>query len=212
MTATSTIIGITGASGSGKSEFAGLLLESLCERHTNGDVAILHEDSYFLRRDGLTPEQRALINYDHPDALEHDLLIEHLHQLRSGLPVQVPQYDFEKHNRTEQLTELAPPEVLILEGFMLLHDPRLRDLLDLKICMDVPLDICLYRRIQRDVLQRGRTLESVLGQYESTVRPMYFEFIEPAKQHADLVVPGGGQNRNALHVLRNHLHAILPEN
>lgn len=206
---TTTIIGITGASGAGKSVFAQQLHERLLREYSQQDVAILNEDAYYRDRSELSFEERERINYDHPDALEHGLLIEHLEQLRCGNAVDVPEYDYASHNRKPVTRKLHPSKVLILEGFMILHDRRLRDLMDLKIFVDVPMDVCLSRRLRRDIHQRGRTLDSVLTQYETTVRPMYYRFIEPVKTHADLIVPRGGENQNALDVLHSHLRKIL---
>jgi len=204
-----TIIGIAGASGAGKSLFAAQLHERLRKEHSQDDVNILNEDCYYRERSDLSFEDRCKINYDHPDALEHSLLIEHLTQLRDGPPVQVPQYDYADHNRKSKTTTMAPSRILILEGILILHDPNLRELMDLKIFVDVSLDICLTRRLRRDIQERGRTLDSVLSQYEETVRPMFFEFIDPSKDHADLIVPRGGANENALTVLHSHLEHVL---
>lgn len=209
MKQTTTIIGIAGASGAGKSLLADLLMDRLRSEHSRQDVTILNEDAYYRDRSDLTFEQRCDINYDHPDALEHELLIRHLKQLRQGESIRAPQYDYSQHNRMRELMEVEPSLVLVVEGFLLLHDARLRELLDLKIFVDVPLDVCLARRLRRDIHQRGRTLDSVLDQYENTVRPMFFEFIEPSKHHADLIVPRGGENVNALNVLHSHLKRIL---
>lgn len=205
-----TIIGIAGASGAGKSHFANQLLARMRDQQrTDRDIAILHEDCYYRRRDDLTFEQRKEINYDHPDAIEHTLLADHLNRLRSGQAIEVPVYDYKVHNRTPELTSLQPPKILILEGILILHRVELRDLLDLKVFVDVPLDICLSRRLERDVQERDRRLDEVLEQYHQTVRPMYFEFIEPSKKHADLIVPQGGENVNALQVLQSHLDQLL---
>lgn len=204
-----TIIGIAGASGAGKSLLAHQLHNRLRETRTNRDVTILNEDCYYRQRNDLSFSEREKINYDHPDALEHSLLIQQLEQLRAGKSVQVPQYDYSQHNRKSETTLLEPSKILILEGILILNDPRLRDLMDLKIFVDVPLDTCLARRLRRDIQERGRSLDSVLTQYELTVRPMFFEFIEPTKSHADIIVPRGGENLSALNVLHSHLDRIL---
>lgn len=209
MSQVKTIIGIAGASGAGKSLFARQLLERMRVDFSERDVTILHEDSYYRRRDDLSVSERAAINYDHPDAIEHELLVHQLNQLCSGAAVDVPRYDFKEHNRSNETVRLEPSTVLILEGILILHRPELRDQLDLKIFVDVPLDVCLTRRIRRDTTERNRSVESVLQQYERTVRPMYFQFIEPSKTHADIIVPRGGENRNALDVVHNHLDQIL---
>lgn len=203
------IIGIAGASGAGKSLLSTQLYDGLREIHSQSDVAILHEDAYYRQRDDIPIEDRAKINYDHPDAFEHQLLIEHLTSLKKGNGVDVPQYDYSLHNRRPVATRLEPSRILILEGILILHDPELRALLDLKLFVDVPMDICLSRRLRRDIEERSRTLDSVLSQYHATVRPMFFEFIDPSKEHADIIVPRGGENRNALNVLHTYLDRLL---
>lgn len=204
-----TIIGIAGASGAGKSLLATQLHSRIVEQGLGKKVTILHEDYYYRERNDLTFEQRELINYDHPDALQHELLIEHLDQLKAGKSVDVPQYDYSQHNRKAECLTLTSAGIIILEGILILHDPQLAERLDLKIYVDVPMDVCLTRRLKRDIKERGRSLDSVLAQYEETVRPMYFEFIEPTKQHADLIVPRGGQNRPAVEVLHSHLQGLI---
>ncbi|MGI9518828.1 MAG: uridine kinase, partial [Pirellulaceae bacterium] len=166
MNKTTTIIGISGASGAGKSVLARHLHKRLIGDHELGHAQILHEDSYYRDRSDLSFEVRELINYDHPDALEHDLLVQHLQALRNGESVEVPQYDYATHNRRAETAQLDPVPVIILEGILILHDPRVREQLDLKIYVDVPLDTCLMRRLRRDTQQRSRTLDSVLAQYE----------------------------------------------
>ena len=203
------IIGITGASGAGKSAFARQLYTRISSRKHPGAVAILNEDSYYRDQSHLSTEARSKTNYDHPDAFEHELLASHLTSLRNGQAIEAPQYDFSAHNRAPDIQPIEPTRILVLEGIMILHHDYLRDLMDLKLFVDVPMDICLSRRLRRDIVERGRTLDSVISQYEQTVRPMYFEFIDPCKTHADLIVPHGGENENALKVLENHLHRLL---
>ena len=204
-----TIIAIAGASGGGKSVLANQLFQRLRETRSSHDISILNEDRYYRQRDDLTLEQREAINYDHPDAFEHALLIEHLEQLKSGNSVEVPMYDYAVHNRMQETETLEPSRVLILEGILILQNLAVRDMLDLKIFVDVPLDICLSRRLRRDITERGRSLDSVLGQYHSTVRPMFFEFVEPSKEFADIIVPHGGENISALNVLYSYLDRVL---
>jgi len=204
-----TIVGIAGASGAGKSLLARLLYERLSVGRSEHDIGILNEDSYYRDRSDLSLLQREKINYDHPDALEHDLLIEHLVELRHGRAVEVPQYNYALHNRSPETVRFVPPKLLILEGILILHVPALAERLDLRVFVDVPLDVCLMRRLRRDIQQRGRQLESVLRQYETSVRPMYFEFIDPSKSHADIIVPRGGENKPALDVLLAHLEGVL---
>ena len=209
MSAVQFIIGVAGASGAGKSRLAQELYRRLRSRRPATDIAILGEDNYYRRRDDLSQQARSEINYDHPDAIEHELLVEHLQQLKSGLSVSVPEYDFVNHNRSVRSKNLEPAKVLILEGILILHRPDVRNLLDLKLFVDVPLDICLSRRMERDIVERGRTLDSVLDQYHATVRPMYFDYIFPSKHFADLIIPQGGQNHGAIGVLEGHLDRVL---
>jgi uridine kinase len=154
-------------------------------------------------------EERVKTNYDHPSALDHDLLCEHLEKLTRGEAVEVPEYSYTDHTRTANTTTMTPKKVIILEGILLLTDPRLRDLMHATVFMDTPLDICLLRRVKRDVEERGRTMESVLKQYQKTVRPMFMQFIEPSKQYADIIVPRGGKNRIAIDVLKAHIAKLL---
>ena len=190
---------------------ANQLHDRMRESFTHRDVTILNEDCYYRCRDDLSYEEREKINYDHPDAIEHELLIKHLSELREGKPIEVPQYDYSQHNRDSKTTSLESSTVLILEGILILHRPELRKLLDLKVYVDVPMDICLSRRLRRDIEERGRSLDSVLSQYHSTVRPMFYEYIDPSKNFADIIIPRGGENKNALNVLQNHLDRVLSE-
>ena len=206
-----TIIGIAGASGAGKSLLARLLYERLSLGRRAEDIGILNEDSYYRDRSDLSLAEREKINYDHPDALEHDLLIEHLIELKQGRAVDVPQYNYALHNRSPETVSLVPPKLLILEGILILHVAALAERLDLRVFVDVPMDVCLTRRLRRDIQQRGRQLESVLRQYETSVRPMFYKFIEPSKSHADLIVPRGGENKPALEVLMAHLEGVLTQ-
>ncbi len=205
MTKKTIIIGISGATASGKSLLANTLVSELGSKR----VAVISEDSYYKDRPDLTVEERRQINYDHPDAFEHDLLCEHLHLLQQGLPIQVPIYDHSKDARSDNVYEVKRTAIVVLEGILLLSDPKVRELLDIKIFMDTPLDICLIRRLQRDIIQRGRSLESVLQQYERTVRPMYFQFVEPSKRHADIIVPRGGENRIAIEMIKAKMRDVL---
>lgn len=204
-----TLIAIAGASGAGKSLLARQLCSRILGTRTPQDVAIIHEDNYYLAQSDLTFEQRSQINYDHPDALEHELLAQHLNLLKEGSAVEIPQYNYSLHTRKSETVPQSPARVLIVEGILVLHDPRLRQLFDLKIYVDVPLDICLIRRLRRDMIERGRSLDSILDQYETTVRPMYYQFIEPTKRHADIIVPRGGENESALDVLYRYMHHLL---
>jgi uridine kinase len=206
---TTTTIAIAGASGAGKSLLARQLFRRISQTRSAQEVAIIHEDNYYFARSELSFEERSQINYDHPEALEHQLLASQLQQLKRGKSIEVPQYNYALHTRMAETTPLQPARILIVEGILILHDPALREHFDLKIFVDVPLDVCLIRRLRRDMLERGRSLDSILEQYETTVRPMYHQFIEPTKRHADIIIPRGGENSNALEVLNRYLDHLL---
>ncbi|MEM7781851.1 MAG: uridine kinase [Planctomycetota bacterium] len=188
MSVVKAIIGIAGASGSGKSflceRFADCFAEALGPEVS---LAILNEDSYYRRQDHLDLSKRAEVNYDHPDAIEAELLASQIMALKAGNRIAVPQYDFATHNRSNLTTELEPAAVLLIEGILIFHHKEILKQIDQKVFLDVPLDICLARRIRRDTIQRGRTIQSVLDQYMVTVRPMYYQYVEPSKNDADVV-------------------------
>ena len=203
------IVGIAGASASGKSLIASTIYNELREKVGDHQIGVITEDCYYSDQSHLSMEERVKTNYDHPNALDHDLLCEHLKELMNGNAVEVPEYSYSEHTRTSETTTLTPKKVIILEGILLLTDPRLRELMHASVFMDTPLDICLLRRVKRDVEERGRTMDSVLKQYQETVRPMFMQFIEPSKQHADIIVPRGGKNRIAIDVLKAHIAKLL---
>lgn len=203
------IVGIAGASASGKSLIASTIYNELREKVGDHQIGVIKEDSYYNDQSHLSMEERIKTNYDHPSAMDHELLCEHLEKLTLGEAVEVPEYSYSEHTRTDVTTTLTPKKVIILEGILLLTDPRLRNLMHATVFMDTPLDICLLRRIKRDVEERGRTMESVLKQYQQTVRPMFMQFIEPSKQYADIIVPRGGKNRIAIDVLKAHIAKLL---
>ncbi|MCL1073241.1 uridine kinase [Shewanella dokdonensis] len=205
----SVIIGIAGASASGKSLIARTIYEELCRDLGTNEIGVISEDSYYRDQSHLPMEQRVLTNYDHPKALDHQLLARHLENLKDGKPVEIPCYSYVEHTRTGESLLMTPKKVIILEGILLLTDPKLRELMDASVFMDTPLDICLIRRLRRDVEERGRTMESVLTQYQNTVRPMYLQFIEPSKQYADIIVPRGGKNRIATDILKTRIQHLL---
>lgn len=190
------VIGIAGGSGSGKTTLMKRLVE-----HFGSDVAVLSHDNYYKRHDELTFEERAALNYDEPDALDTSLLVYQLDQLRHGRAIDCPQYDFTNHNRSDETLRVEPQRVIIVEGIMIFVDEDLRSLMDIKIFVDTDADIRLCRRIKRDVTKRGRSLESVIHQYKSTVKPMHEKYVEPSKRYADLVVPEGGKNQVALDMI-----------
>ena len=179
-------IGVAGGSGSGKTTIAEAVVEAL-----GGRVSLVQHDAYYRHRPDLSFEERTRVNYDHPDSLETELLVEHLALLRSGQAVRCPVYDFAQHLRSDATTLVEPAPVIVVEGILVLADAALRDQLDLKIYVDTDPDIRLARRIRRDVEERGRSVESVLAQYFATVRPMHLEFVEPSKRYADLIIPEG---------------------
>jgi uridine kinase len=189
------IIGITGGSGSGKSTIV-RRIEEVCP-----DFVFIPQDNYYKSASFISNTNITAYNFDHPDAFDSELLHSHLSALKKWQSVEMPQYDFVHHRRTEQTVHLEPAPLVIVEGLMILHDPDIRKMLDLKIYVDTPDDIRFIRRLLRDINERGRTLESVVKQYLEVVRPGHASFIEPTKEYADLIVPEGGQNENALQVL-----------
>jgi uridine kinase len=201
----SLIIGVAGGSGSGKTTVAHTIIERV-----GGDrIALIQHDAYYRDQSNIPLELRALVNYDHPDALETELLIQHLHALRAGQAIQVPVYDFAQFTRTAQTTRVEPRPVVLVEGILIFVDPALRSLFDIKIYVDAPADLRFIRRLQRDLTERKRTPESVIRQYLETVRPMHIEFVEPTKRFADLILPEGGFNPVAIDVLVARVRAML---
>jgi uridine kinase len=204
-----TIIAIAGASASGKSLFASTVYQELVAEFGGERISVLAEDAYYRNQDHLSPEQRVLTNYDHPAAFEHELLVEHLRLLKSGQAVEMPQYCYKTHTRKAETIRVQPAKVILVEGILLLTDPHLREQFNITVFMDTPLDVCLLRRIKRDMEERGRTLSSITEQYENYVRPAFFEFISPSKQFADLVVTRGGRNEIALDILKTKIRSLL---
>jgi len=203
------IIGIAGASASGKSLIAHTIFEELVMELGEDQIGVITEDCYYKDQSHLAMEERVKTNYDHPNAFDHALLAEHLSSLLQGNAVDIPRYSYTEHTRLAETARFSPKRIIILEGILLLNEPRLRELMDVSIFMDTPLDICLIRRLVRDVQERGRTMESVLKQYQNTVRPMFLQFIEPSKQYADVIVPRGGRNRIAIDMLKARILHML---
>lgn len=199
------LIGIAGASASGKSLLANTIVKEL----GSDQVAVISEDSYYKDNSTLAFEKRLQNNYDHPDAFDHDLLISHLKQLQAGKSVEIPIYNHTLHIREQQTRCLGPHSIIVLEGILLFAEVVLRELMDIRIYMDTPLDVCLSRRIERDVIERGREIATVLTQYQQTVRPMYSQFIEPSKHYADIIVPRGGENRIAIELIKAKIRELL---
>jgi uridine kinase len=199
------VIGVAGGSGSGKTTVA----ERVREVAPGRTVAILHHDSYYRDNAHLVPEQRARINYDHPQAFETELLVHHLQELRAGRAVEVPVYDYTSHSRTERTRCIEPADIVFVEGILVLESAELRRQMDIRIYVDVDADERLIRRLQRDISERGRSLESVVRQYREVVRPMHLQFCEPSKRHAHLIIPEGGHNRVAIDLLTSKIAEIL---
>ncbi len=197
------IIGITGGSGSGKTTIVRKISEIV------GDFTFIPQDNYYRSAEFVSNSNINAFNFDHPSAFDSDLMIEHLEALRAGRSIEMPQYDFVHHHRREESVYVEPGKVVVLEGIMIFFESRVRDLIDLKIYVDTPDDIRFIRRLSRDIHERGRTVQSVIDQYMETVRPGHYEFIEPTKAHADLIVPEGGQNQKALEVLVSFMRGII---
>jgi uridine kinase len=199
------VIGIAGGSGSGKTTVA----QEILQRVGPDRIAYLQHDSYYKDLTGLPPTQRAEVNFDHPHSLETELLIEHIASLRDGRAVEVPIYDFSTHSRTSQSFTVPSRRVVIVEGILIFAEAELRKLFDVKIFVDTDSDIRFIRRLQRDITERGRTTESVIKQYMSTVRPMHLEFVEPSKRYADVIIPEGGFNAAAMDMVVARVNALL---
>ena len=200
------VIGIAGGSGSGKTT----LMKNLVEKF--GDhVAVVSHDNYYKRHDELTYEQRCLINYDEPAAFETDLMAKHLDLLKQGQAIACPVYDYTVHNRSDEVVQIVPRPVIIVEGILIFADEALRELMDIRIFVDTDADVRLCRRIKRDVNKRGRTLESVLAQYQQTVKPMHEKYVEPSKKYANLIVPEGGKNYVALDMIIDRIQRHLSD-
>ena len=198
------VIGIAGGTGSGKST----LVKNLIEKF--GDViTVLSHDNYYKRHDELTYEERCLLNYDEPAALDTSLMVYQLDQLIHGQEIDCPVYDFTVHNRSNETVRIVPRQVILVEGIMIFADEELRKLMDIKIFVDADADIRICRRIKRDVNKRGRSLESVIIQYQQTVKPMHEKYVEPSKKHADIVVPQGGKNKVALEMIEGCIQRHL---
>lgn len=202
---TTLIVGIAGGTGSGKTTLVRKLLELLEGR----SVVVIEQDAYYKDQSQIPMEERRRINYDHPDSLDNDLLVSHLMALRAGEAIEKPVYDFTTCTRTGETVPLEPADVIIVEGILVLENPRLRALMDLKLFVDTDPDVRFIRRLERDLVERGRTIESVIGQYLETVRPMHLEFVEPSKRHADVIIPEGGFNEAALNMIAARLEYIL---
>jgi uridine kinase len=202
------VIGIAGGSGSGKTTLASLILDRVGAEK----IAFLPHDAYYKDLSDLPLNQRATINFDHPDSLDTSLLIEHIKCLREFKPVDIPIYDFKSHSRTGETKQVLPKQVIMVEGILIFSEPELRPLLDVKIFVDTDADLRFIRRLERDINERGRSTDSVIHQYLATVRPMHLEFVEPSKRYADVIVPEGGLNEVAMDMVVARLEALVKGN
>ena len=199
------VIGIAGGSGSGKTTLARLILDRVGE----DSISFLPHDAYYKDLSNLPLNQRATINFDHPDSLDNELLVSHVHKLKINQPVDLPIYDFKTHSRTGETYRVDPRPVIMVEGILIFAEPVLRALLEVKIFVDTDPDIRFIRRLERDIKERGRTTDSVVHQYLSTVRPMHLEFVEPSKRYADIIIPEGGFNEVAMELVVARLESLL---
>ncbi|MBC8590662.1 uridine kinase [Lachnospiraceae bacterium NSJ-29] len=201
------VIGITGGTGSGKSTVAKEIFKYILE----SDIAVIEQDSYYKDQSNIPFDERIKTNYDHPFAFDNKLLVQHLKDLIVGKEIRKPIYDFETHNRKSETIVVEPKDIIILEGILILYEKEIRDLLDIKIFVDTDSDVRVIRRVERDINERGRTLESVINQYMNTVRPAHLQFIEPTKRYADLIIPEGGYNKVAIDLIVSKIKSILSE-
>lgn len=201
------ILGISGPSASGKSLLANTIVNEL----GSDQVVVISEDAYYKDNRHMPFEEREKINYDHPDSFDHALLVDHLTRLQRGESVEIPIYSHSEHVRLTETRFIGRHAIIVLEGILLFYEKALRELMDIRIFMSAPLDVCLIRRLKRDVVERHRSFESVLCQYETTVRPMYLQFIEPTSRYADLIVPRGGENRIAIDMIQAKMRELLSD-
>ena len=201
------IIGICGGTGSGKTTVANRILESV----STAEVVFLQQDSYYRDLDQLPLDFRQVANFDHPDAIDNDLLVEHLRELKAGRAVEVPLYDFKTHSRRAETLHIEPQPIIIIEGILIFAEQRLLEEMDIKVYVDTPDDIRFIRRLGRDVAERGRTVESVIEQYLNTVRPMHTQFVEPSKRCADVIIPEGGHNLVSISLISGRIRERLAD-
>ncbi|MDY6915011.1 MAG: uridine kinase [Candidatus Cloacimonadota bacterium] len=200
------IIGIAGGTGSGKSTIADAIRQKVKQ-----EITVITQDSYYKSFVNLSLEERHKINYDHPVSLDNDLLIEHLKILKNNVPIQMPTYDFETHLRTKKKVNKNPSKIIIVEGILIFENPKLRNLMDIKIFVDTDADVRILRRIERDMQERGRNLQSIISQYRETVRPMHIEFVEPSKKYADVIIPEGGHNKIGIDMIVTKILSVMEE-
>ena len=199
------IIGICGGTGSGKTTVANRILESVCAR----EVVFIQQDSYYRNLKDLPLDFRQVANFDHPDALDNELLIHHVRKLKNGEAIDLPIYDFKTHSRLNETRPVDPKPIVIVEGILIFSESRLLELMDIKVFVDTPDDIRFIRRLRRDIAERGRTVDSVIEQYTATVRPMHMQFVEPSKRYADVIIPEGGHNLVSIDLLSGKIRERL---
>ncbi|MDU1442446.1 uridine kinase [Clostridium cochlearium] len=199
------LIGITGGTGSGKSTVS----KEICRKFDKDLIVMIEQDSYYRDQSHLSIEERVKTNYDHPNAFDTELLVEHLRELSNWNKIEKPIYDFELHNRKKETEIVEPTEIIIVEGILVLEEKEIRDLLDIKIYVDTDADVRIIRRLVRDIKERGRTLDSVINQYLNVVRPMHMQFIEPSKRYADIIIPEGGHNKVAIDIIVGNIKQML---
>ncbi|HLR40275.1 MAG TPA: uridine kinase [Virgibacillus sp.] len=202
------VIGVAGGSGSGKTS----VTRSICQRFADKTILVIEQDYYYKDQSHLPFEERLNTNYDHPLAFDNDLLIQHIHDLMDQKNINKPVYDYKIHTRSDEVIPVEPKEVIILEGILILEDPRLVDLMDIKVFVDTDADLRIVRRLLRDIKERGRNLDSVIDQYINNVRPMHLQFVEPTKRYADIIIPEGGQNLVAIDIMATKIETILSRN
>jgi uridine kinase len=201
------LIGIAGGSGSGKTLVARTIVRELGSKR----VVVIDQDSYYKNLEAIPFLDREARNFDHPDAFDHDLLRQHLSELLEGHPIEQPVYDYSKHERSTETRRISDHLVIVLEGILIYHDPELRALMDIKLFVDADSDVRLIRRLRRDLLERGRSVDQILRQYEDSVRPMHLQFVEPSKRFADVIIPGGGHNKVAIDLVKTKIRELLRE-
>ncbi|WZY00913.1 uridine kinase [Bacillus sp. FSL W7-1360] len=199
------IIGVAGGTGSGKTTVA----QEIFKQFQGSSIVLIEQDAYYKNQDHLSFEERLKTNYDHPLAFDNELLYTHLLQLADRAPIEKPSYDYANHTRAKEVTRIEPKDVIILEGILILEDERLRSLMDIKAFVDTDADIRIIRRLMRDTKERGRSIDSVIEQYTSVVRPMHLQFVEPTKRYADVIIPEGGQNKVAIDLLATKIRTVV---
>ncbi|MBQ6416632.1 MAG: uridine kinase [Butyrivibrio sp.] len=198
------IVGIAGGTASGKTTIVRMIKEKFGD-----DIVVINHDSYYKAHNDLSYEDRARLNYDHPESFDTDLLIEDVKKLKNNIAIDVPVYDYTIHNRADQTVHVVPKKVIILEGILILENKELRDLMDIKVFVETDADERLMRRIRRDMVERARSIDSILKQYTETVKPMHEQFVEPSKKYADIIIPRGGENITGISILQEHLNLMM---